>query len=236
MTRESLRYNRLLLILLAFTFAIATSMVVGGPLLRSYLDETGSISAMPLFDMSYDQKLVDYSSDVFIGRVSRQVGKRGLPATGSYSLPQTQFTVQVEELIKGTASEEIVVNQMGGIESTSRKLVLFEGQSLLKSDERVLLFTRYDQVNDWYNVVAIDEGERRVTNQRERATLVKRFKAAAEAGPEGPVEAWTLLDPPDAAARETDSSGRPAKCDHAAWERTMPEQPDPECYYPRPRR
>lgn len=172
---------------------------------------------------------------MFVSTIIRKVGEKGLPTSGGGSLPQTQFTVQVEEILKGDVVDEIVVNQLGGIDGNSWKLLVFEGETLFKKGEQALLFTRFDRANNWHDVLAIDEGERRVTAGQERRRLIERFRAAADRGPQGPVEASTLLELPVDSARQSDSSGRPTKCDHAAWKETMPERPDPDCYYPRPR-
>ncbi len=149
--------------------------------------------AIKAFDVSDREKLTAFASDVFVGRVVERAGTEPLilPALVAEEeddlLPQTQFAVEVQETIKGEASGTVVVNQQGGVDRRTDHLILIDGEPLLEVRD-VLLTTRYDPDNGWYELVGGGYGRVRLGGPAERDDVVQRFKRAAAAGPKGPVE------------------------------------------------
>ena len=164
------------------------------------------------FDVNDETKLVGAASNVFLGRVEREAGSKGLEVPGDPEVDQamTQFSVEVLENIKGSLSGTVTVNQRGGYEEyvadrgpekgeRVRELVLFENHPLLRPGQKVLFVTNYDAANDWYYIVALNYGAIRVEGKEQRKEVVERFKRAkkeqvdpmkkfAEEGPTPPPE------------------------------------------------
>ncbi|WP_027084534.1 hypothetical protein [Cohnella panacarvi] len=90
--------------------------------------------------------LVGASNNVFTGKVVQQIGTKKLGA-----IPETQFTVQVLENIKGVLPTIVTVNQQGGIHKNS--LILLDGDPLLIPGETYLFATRYLAEENWHTVV-----------------------------------------------------------------------------------
>ena len=61
-------------------------------------------------------------------------------------MPQTQFSVEPLENIKGDLTEPITVNQQGGTlkQDGKSKKVLIEGDPLLKPGKEYMFVTRYE--------------------------------------------------------------------------------------------
>ncbi len=100
-------------------------------------------------DFHDKRTLVGASHHVFTGTVMKQVGtkQRG-------SLPETQFTVQVIENIKGTLPKIVTVNQQGGLfeKDGDVSLILVNGDSQLIPGESYLFATRYLAEENWHAV------------------------------------------------------------------------------------
>lgn len=86
--------------------------------------------ALYTFDVKDKRQLVGFASHVFVGRVTRQVGTEGAPTSRpGYTMPQTQFAVEVVDTIKGRLIGTVTVNQDGG--ERDGVLVLMENDPLL---------------------------------------------------------------------------------------------------------
>lgn len=139
--------------------------------------ETGYevIYTQPLYavDVTDDNKLVGAADNVFIGTVIKQTDTKT-----DREQPQTQFSVEVLENIKGNLKGTVIVNQEGGFETIDGKtyLVLIEGDKLLKHNKTYLFATRVSE-NGW-NTIAPVYGDLLITNETDRANKIERFKHA----------------------------------------------------------
>lgn len=213
--------------------ATAAALVVGLPEVIGS-GRIASGDTMPFFDASDDQKLTDASSDVFVGKVRGKVGTEGLPTSlPGYVLPQTQFDIDVEDVMKGEAPRRVVVNQLGGRDAATGSLVLFDGDPLLKRGEEVLFFTIYNPDSDWYQIIDAGEGDRRIEGEPEKVELVETAEAAANWSPSGAVNPAHLFAPADQAESSVEDE-RGDGCGHAELTRSEAERPRPECFYPTP--
>lgn len=106
--------------------------------------------------------------NVFVGRVVRQASAVALGRT-----PETQFSVVVEQTLKGSASGEVVVNQMGGYDAVSKSTVLAAGDALLVPGATYVFATRTHPNGSWQTLVNVF-GDVRVT-EANRLTVVARF-------------------------------------------------------------
>lgn len=88
------------------------------------------------FEADDKRKLVGASENVFVGRVLKKVGSKGIPALEPIpgednSSPATQFEVEVINNIKGELEGKVVVNQHGG-DDRDGQLTLLEEDPLFE--------------------------------------------------------------------------------------------------------
>ena len=143
------------------------------------------------FDVNDERQLVGSASNVFLGRVDRQVGNEGLRVAGDPepNIAQTQFSVEVLDNIKGDLAGTVTVSQKGGYQEyvadrgpqkgkRVRELVQSEDDPLLEPGQEVLFVTNYDPQNDWYYTVGANRGAVRIKGTEQRKDVVERFKKA----------------------------------------------------------
>ena len=133
------------------------------------------------FDARDERRLVGYATNVFIGRVAGEAGNEGAPLSGPGEkvLPQTQFSVEVLENVKGALGGTVTVNQTGGYTEEGRKARV-EGSSLLEPGREYLFATGYDEEKGWYTVVAQPFGAVLIEGEERRAQIGERFERAEE--------------------------------------------------------
>lgn len=133
------------------------------------------------------RRLVGFAHNVFVGRVLTQVGAEPMPAIippdqeydGTVPVtPNTQFSVEVLDNIKGTLQGIITVNQTGGHDPRTHAMVLFVGDSLLEPGQVVLFATRFDESNNWHNIIVQPQGNVRITDAAQRVALISKFERA----------------------------------------------------------
>lgn len=137
---------------------ISSIIIVGGTFSIQFLtyskdnSEKSIINAhsTSIADFSDKRILVGSSNNVFIGKVLQQSGTKNLSV-----IPETQFSVQVLENIKGSLPEMVTVNQQGGLHEKegTKSLVLLEGDNLLIPGQTYLFATRYLASENWYTIV-----------------------------------------------------------------------------------
>ncbi len=137
------------------------------------------------FNVTDDRELVGFADNVFIGKVIAQTGnKANTPPpeagdTPGFS-PQTQFSVEVLENIKGNLSGIITVSQHGGYEEKNgvNRLVLMDGDKLLEPGKTHLFATRFNYIDGWHTIVINNYGDLPIKDQTDRKNKVERFKKA----------------------------------------------------------
>jgi hypothetical protein len=122
------------------------------------------------YDTSDPRKLVGFSDNVFIGKVVEQVGTKALN-----DIPETQYKVEVLDNIKGDLNGMVKVNQQGGYHWN--KIVLFEGDKLLKEGQIYLFATRYLERENWHTLVPVD-GDVPISNEEEKSELIIKYSKA----------------------------------------------------------
>ncbi len=135
-------------------------------------------------DVTDDRALVGAADNVFIGRVIAQTGNKAntppLDAgdTPGFS-PQTQFSVEVLENIKGNLNGTITVSQYGGYEEKDgvTQLVLMKGDKLLEPGKTYLFAAGFNDIDKWYTIVPV-YGDIPITNQTDYQNKLERFKKA----------------------------------------------------------
>jgi hypothetical protein len=138
-------------------------------------------------DATDDRALADYATDIFIGRVLDQTGAAGAPTSApDQELPQSQFAVEVLQLLKGRAAGVVTVNQVGGLDQQAHQIMLLEGDALLRPGASELFLVVSVPERGWYQIVAAGYGHLPADDPTQRETLIDRF-AQATAASEGGV-------------------------------------------------
>jgi len=134
------------------------------------------------FNVTDDRELVGFADNVFIGKVIAQTGNKSntAPAGKVGFSPQTQFSVEVLENIKGNLSGIIIVSQYGGYKEKNgiNRLVLMDGDELLEPGNPHLFATRFNDIDGWHTIVINNYGDLPVMDQTDHKNKVERFKKA----------------------------------------------------------
>jgi hypothetical protein len=142
------------------------------------------------FSASDDSDLVGFADNVFVGRVERRVGDEPLesrvvpdpdgPEGPAPSTPQTQFSVEVLENVKGKLGGAVTVSQQGAYDPERGCVTLMEDDPLLEPGQEVMFFTRHDEKRGWHQIVPAGYGDVRIEDKQQREELVRRFERAEE--------------------------------------------------------
>lgn len=127
-------------------------------------------------DFSDDKILVGASHNIFVGKVIEQIGTKEQDIG-----PETQFSVEVIENIKGNLKDVVMVDQEGGFKNGILYVMADEGSSdkktsyLLKPGSTYLFATRYNKEENWYTLNSYPTARKFIssntTNTEELKTL-----------------------------------------------------------------
>ncbi len=175
---------------------------------------TASIYASEVGWATDERFVVGAADDVFVGRVIRTEDKVTSTTTSSPPVPESQFSVEVVENVKGDLDGTVTVNQSGGIVEYSadrnypeediqkgervRQLSLVNGIPLFEPGQKYLFVTTYDDKNDWHELVTSSLAKLEVEDREQRDMLVSNFEDAKQ----------EQVDPEDFSARS--SANEPA--------------------------
>lgn len=156
----------------------------------------GSAQASYSFDISDERALVGSADNAFVGRVLRAEDKVSSSDTPIAPMPQSQFSVEVLENVKGKLSGTVIVNQAGGYVEYSadrdypgdgiqkgdrvRELILVDGDSQLEPGQEYMFLTAYDQKNDWHELVASRVGDIELNDRKQREAVIKTYEEAKQ--------------------------------------------------------
>lgn len=113
--------------------------------------KTVSVEASWAYDIE-DQTLVAGASDsIFVGTVVEQLDSTSRMA----DLPETQYTVHVNSVLKGDVSGEITISQQGGIDAEKNTLVLLENDPLVEAGSAYLFTAVLDPKVGWYTITPV---------------------------------------------------------------------------------
>ncbi|WP_158171170.1 hypothetical protein [Rhodococcus sp. JT-3] len=101
-----------------------------------------------MIDIHDQRRLAGNSDVIFVGTVLEQTGTKSLGA-----MPETQFRVNVVEVLKGDVNGDITVNQQGGTHTESGDLLLMAGDELITAGNSYLFAVRYFPQESWYTLV-----------------------------------------------------------------------------------
>jgi hypothetical protein len=134
--------------------------------------KVSTIEFISAADFSDDRRLAGFAQDVFIGRVAgegRSVAKE--------PVVETEFSVDVQETIKGSAKGNVVVAQSGGYLEGGNELRVMEGDQLLEPGRTYLFATRTDA--EGRRLLVPKFGDVQVQDPTHQTQLRERFKAAS---------------------------------------------------------
>lgn len=127
-------------------------------------------------DFTDKQRLAGAVDNIFIGTVVAQSGTH-MPS----SIPETLFTVTVEQNLKGDLTGTVTVNQQGGYwpenDDPATNLHLVEGDALLIPGKTYLFATRADDKGQWHTLVP-NYGDLVIENEKQKAELITEFEEA----------------------------------------------------------
>lgn len=133
-------------------------------------------------DSQDERQVVGGSTDVFFGRVIDQTGSEATPPVGPHGLrdPQTQYSVEVTQLIKGDAAGTITVNQLGGYGDDRQAEFprVPGGDGFLEAGREYLLATKYVEAKDWYQIAVPGAANIEVEDGVHREELERRYEEA----------------------------------------------------------
>jgi hypothetical protein len=180
------------LALLILMLAAGLSLAGMGEVLARWHAGQGEESSVAIahadyaFDPSDDRALAAYATDVFVGRVLKQVSATGAPTSApGQEMPQTQYAVEVVETIKGDAAGVVTVNQVGGVDAQSQQPMALAGDAPLAPGSSDLFLVVHVPERGWYQIAAGGYGHLAADDPAQRETLVARFGLALAEAPEG---------------------------------------------------
>lgn len=172
------------LLVTAFTAIVACSGSQPEESLSSQPDNSNSTQSTirvhndPMTDLSDQRRLSGVSHAIFVGIVQNESGNKKLG-----TVPETQFSVKVIQVLKGDIADEVIVNQKGGVMEGNNEsfLYLAEGDSLVEVGNAYLFATRLNDTEGWYTAIpefghtplpmneveSMDETQSRGTSQNE---------------------------------------------------------------------
>lgn len=124
--------------------------------------------------------LMGAAHNVFIGKVVSQIGTESRSV-----MPETQFSVEIIDTIKGNLEGRVTVNQEGGYKD--EVLYMMEGgyqnlendPYLLEPGSTYLFATRYSSAHDWHTLIPFHTGRKLLS--RDENLSVAEYKALADA-------------------------------------------------------
>ncbi len=178
--------------LVILTFAVSLSLGASGAVLARWQGERARDAISPeaamepgighpiyALDPRDDRAMAAYATDIFIGQVLGQTGDTGAPTSApGQEVPQSQFAVEVRHVVKGEAAGVVTINQVGGQDAQARRMMLFEGDALLRSGRSELFLVVHIPEMGWYQIVAASHGHLPADDVAERQTLIDRFTLA----------------------------------------------------------
>lgn len=131
-------------------------LVAAGLALAACSDNSGSntegdvtrAEAAYVIDVEDPRQVAGFADAIFVGTVVEQVA-----TTTRIAIPETQFTVDVSEVLAGEVADTVVVNQQGGVDPSTGETVLLEEDPLIQVGRTYLLATRYNAELDFYTLV-----------------------------------------------------------------------------------
>lgn len=148
------------------------------------------METLDAFDTSDERMLVGFADNVFVGRVGGRVGDEPLegrvvpdpdsPEGAAPSTPQTQFSVEVLDNVKGQLNRTVTVSQTGGRVPGENAVMQNNGDPLLQPGQTVLFATRFDSGRGWHQITSANHADVRLETSEERNRVVNRFEEARE--------------------------------------------------------
>lgn len=117
---------------------------------------TRSMHSLYVADFSNDQELINWSDNIFVGRVLERVGYK------NDVIPTTQFTVEVIENIKGDIQGKVTITKSGGYKNGIYYVVdgdvIHQGveniNNVFQSNSTYLFVVRGPDASGWYHVTS----------------------------------------------------------------------------------
>lgn len=165
-------------------FTVALLLVGILPLVQpstpTHHDVPSYTEALYITDVSNPQRLAGLATNVFVGRV---VAFQNTHYPDG--IPESLFTVEVQENLKGELWGQVTVNQQGGVwqsqaEQKSEPVVhLVNNDPLLVVGQTYLFATLPDKAGRWHTLIPVF-GDVLIDDAAERTSLITTYRAAVE--------------------------------------------------------
>ena len=101
-------------------------------------------------DLSNDRKLAGYGESIFFGQVAKELGQ-----SEERGWPETQFSVKILEVLKGSVTGEETVNQQGGFNTRKNSTFrMTDDPNLLEPGKSYLFVTRPLERKGWHTLIS----------------------------------------------------------------------------------
>lgn len=132
----------------------------------------GTVTTSAVTDVSDPRRLAGVTHNVFVGRVIAEIGVRDRSG-----MPETEFSVEVIEDIKGTLASPATVNQQGGSVPGALAPVVVDGDAALVVGREYLFATRVGGGGAWHTLVPV-YGDVPIDGPDERERIVAVYRQA----------------------------------------------------------
>lgn len=138
--------------------------------------ETRKISAQWVDDFSDARKVAGYSTNVFVGKVTRLLKTEQAPG------PISLFEVEVEDTLKGKPLKTVIVRQEGGVITEDGKQVMYlleEDTELLAIGQTYIFAGRPDKARGYIALVgASNQGYIKTTDTNDKKVKIAKVREA----------------------------------------------------------
>lgn len=132
----------------------------------------GMVTTSPVTDVSDPRRLAGVTHNIFVGRVIAELG-----LNDRADIPETLFSVEVIENIKGDLASPATVNQQGGSVPGGLAPVVVDGDAALVVGKEYLFATRVGGGGAWHTLVPV-YGDVPIGGPDERERIVAAYRQA----------------------------------------------------------
>lgn len=160
-------------LLVVSAVGVACSPMEGPPIVPSTAPlSTSYLNSSSVFDRGNPAAVAGAATDIFFGKVVEAIG-----STERRGQLESQFSLEVRELLKGNVAGRVTVNQRGGLKGGT--VVVESGDELLVVGQSYLIAARYSKDEDWYTLIPV-AGDIPVTDDNTPRSKIARSLESRE--------------------------------------------------------
>ncbi len=160
------------------------------------------MDATNAFNINDQELLTGFASNVFVGTVS-DIEKSGEDEISSFTI----YNVKVNENIKGELTEQVKVLQYICYDKKTKELYKFEGDTFLEEKKQFIFYTRFDDLQNAYTIVAPTVGSVALNESNKMKEISKsKFSKKNEQDPIKKLRTLKALDEAKMKEKKKDAS------------------------------